>query len=66
MGRVSQIGMLVKGGGVMYYGSDPVENFNMWLERQKEFIQVAAKNGFTTEQAIELLKVWSMSDPRQL
>lgn len=40
-----------------YQRPDPKDQFRSWLRFQSELIVIAAQEGYTEEQAIEMLKV---------
>lgn len=44
-----------------YQRLDPKEQFRSWLRFQSELIVVAAQEGYTEEQAIEMLKIWQLT-----
>ncbi len=44
-----------------YHGPEPEEHFRRAIRHYKNLIVVAIKEGYTEEQAIELLKVWALT-----
>lgn len=44
------------------YEADIKENFRMWLQEQEGLIEVAKTFGYSTGEAIELLKLWELTD----
>lgn len=44
-----------------YQRPDPKEQFRSWLHYQSELFVVAAQEGYTEEQAIEMLKAYYLS-----
>lgn len=44
-----------------YQRPDPKEQFRSWLRYQSELIVVAAQEGYTEEQAVEMLKIWHLA-----
>lgn len=45
----------------MAYGHDPEQYFLNWLRGQKDLIRIAMAEGFTKDQAIEILKVYALT-----
>lgn len=43
-----------------YNRPDPAEAFRSWLKYQAELITIAEQEGYTREQAIELLKAYTL------
>lgn len=44
-----------------YQFVDPKETFRSWLRFQSELLVIAAQEGYTEEQAIEMLKIYHLS-----
>lgn len=47
----------------MAYGyavSDPHKVFRSWVQYQSELIDIAVGEGYTRQEAIEILKVWKL------
>lgn len=44
-----------------YQRPDPKEQFRSWLRYQSELIVIAAQEGYTEEQAIEMLKAYYLA-----
>lgn len=47
--------------GYTYQIPDLSESFRRWLQGEQEMIKVAEQAGYTTDQAIEILKVWYLA-----